>query len=249
MWKIFTVYNFYIVIWQSLWYNLFMDINKYLSLIDGQYFTEFKKFEKLLLEHNKICNLTSICDEKGVRYKHFLDSIAGESLFSYGAKVIEIGSGGGFPSIPLKIIRRDLNFDLVESTGKKCAFLEGVVDKMGFDGVQVRNIRAEDGANDANLREKFDFACARAVARLNVLCEYCLPFVKTGGKFIAYKGGAEEIDEAQNAIKVLGGRLESVTEYQLPENYGKRALIVIKKIKHTPLQYPRGLGRERKFPL
>ena len=91
-----------------------MDINKYLSLIDGQYFTEFKKFEKLLLEHNKICNLTSICDEKGVRYKHFLDSIAGESLFSCGAKVIEIGSGGGFPSIPLKIIRRDLNFDLVE---------------------------------------------------------------------------------------------------------------------------------------
>ena len=226
-----------------------MDLEKYTNYIKNICSDKFLAFRQMLCDYNEKCNLTTILDEKGVFYKHFLDSCAGESLFPENAEVIEIGSGGGFPSIPLKIIRRDLNFDLVESTGKKCAFLEGVVDKMGFDGVQVRNIRAEDGANDANLREKFDFACARAVARLNVLCEYCLPFVKTGGKFIAYKGGAEEIDEAQNAIKVLGGRLESVTEYQLPENYGKRALIVIEKIKHTPLQYPRGLGRERKFPL
>ena len=227
-----------------------MDLNNYLQLILNEYSDKFEAFKSLLLEHNKICNLTSITDEKGVLYKHFLDSIAGESFFPRRAHTVEIGSGGGFPSIPLKIIRSDLSFDLIESTGKKCNFLRDVVDKLSLDCVEVRNIRAEDGARDKILREKFDVVCARAGARLNVLCEYCIPYIKVGGKFIAYKGdAAEELKEAGNALKVLGGEVEKVIDYELPEDSGKRTVICIRKVKPTPLKYPRGQGRERKNPL
>ena len=124
------------------------------------------------------------------------------------------------------------------------------MDSLSLNCVQVKNIRAEEGAHDKNLREKFDFAVARAVAQLNTLCEYCLPFVAVGGKFIAYKGDArEEIESAERAINVLGGKIEEVVEYSLPEDFGKRSLIVIKKIKPTPSAYPRGQGKERKQPL
>lgn len=233
-----------------MWYNRRMDLEKYLGFIENDFKDKFLLFKELLLNANKICNLTSISDEKGIIYKHFLDSIAGEFVFPKNANVVEIGSGGGFPSIPLKIVRDDLKFTLIESTGKKCAFLNSVVDKLKLDCVKVLNIRAEDGAHDKLLREKFDVACARAVARLNVLSEYCLPFVKVGGCFIAYKSdAAEEIREAGHALSVLGGEIEDVISYELPEDGGKRTLIKIRKIKKTPTQYPRGQGRERKNPL
>lgn len=227
-----------------------MDLDFYENLIKYEFSEKFEKFGEMLINYNKICNITSVSDEKGIFYKHFLDSAVGESLFSEGANVVEIGSGGGFPSIPLKIVRDDLSFTLVESTGKKCTFLNRVVDNLELKSVQVENIRAEDGARDKKMREKFDFACARAVARLNTLCEYCLPYVKVGGKFIAYKGVCDdEVKEAANAIKILGGEVEKILKYELPEGYGSRSLIVIKKIKNTPAAYPRGLGKERKNPL
>ncbi|MDE6869024.1 MAG: 16S rRNA (guanine(527)-N(7))-methyltransferase RsmG [Clostridia bacterium] len=227
-----------------------MDTASYAEIIKNKCSEKFGQFERLLLEYNKKCNLTSITDEKEVFIKHFLDSVLGESFFPQKAKVVEIGSGGGFPSIPLKIIRDDLSFTLIESTGKKCNFLNDAVEKIGLNCVQVLNIRAEDGAKDKNLREKFDVACARAVARLNVLCEYCLPFVRVGGSFIAYKGEAcDEIKEAENAVKVLGGKIEEVLSFDLPGNGGKRNIIKITKIKPTPPEYPRGQGRERKNPL
>lgn len=211
---------------------------------------KFENFNKILTEFNQKYNLTAISDQKEVYIKHFFDSIQPQKYFPAGAKVVEIGSGGGFPSVPLKIVRDDLSFTLIESTGKKCEYLKHVVDKLGFDCVQVLNIRAEDGGRDKNLREKFDISTARAVARLNTLCEYCLPFVKIGGRFIAYKGDAEEeIEEAQNAIKTLGGEIEKVEKYDLPEGFGKRTVIVIKKVKSTPEKYPRGRGLERKKPL
>lgn len=214
------------------------------------YKEQFGLFASLLSEYNKKYNLTSICDIKEVYIKHFLDSILPKDCFSDKASVIEIGSGGGFPSIPLKIVRKDLKFTLVESTGKKCEFLETAVDKLSLDCVQVLNIRAEDGAKDASLREKFDFAVARAVARLNTLCEYCLPYVKIGGKFLAYKGAfEEELEEALNALEILGGKVEKVYSYSLPEGCGERSVIVIKKVKKTPEKYPRGQGLERKKPL
>lgn len=224
-----------------------MDFEKYLQLIINK---RFNIFEQMLVEKNKICNLTAISDREGVIYKHFLDSAVGESYFPLNSEVVEIGSGGGFPSIPLKLIRDDLKFTLIESTGKKCAFLRDVVDNLSLNCVQVKNIRAEEGAHDENLREKFDISCARAVAQLNTLCEYCLPFVKVGGRFIAYKGeSGEELRQAENAVKLLGGELEEVVNYELPKNCGKRSLIIIRKIKSTPEKYPRGQGRERKYPL
>lgn len=218
------------------------------ELVEGNA-EKFTAFKNLLQEHNKMYNLTAICDDEGIYYKHFLDSLAGECFFERGAKVVEIGSGGGFPSIPLKIARDDLSFTLVESTGKKCTFLQTCVDNLELSRVNVLNIRAEDGAKNSSLREKFDICCARAVARLNTLVEYCLPYVKVGGKFIAYKGDCdEEIEEAQNAIKTLGGEIERIERYEL-ENCGKRTLIVIKKVCATPKLYPRGNGKERKSPL
>lgn len=215
-----------------------------------EYLSKFERFREILTEYNTKCNLTSIIDKKEVYIKHFADSIIPSELFPVNSVVIEIGSGGGFPSIPLKIVRPDLKFTLVESTGKKCTYLEETVNKLGLESVKVLNIRAEEGGRMPDLREKFDVAEARAVAALNTLCEYCMPFVKVGGLFIAYKGAAdEEIKESKNAIEVLGGAIEKVYSYELPENSGKRNIIVIKKIKKTPAQYPRGRGLERKRPL
>ena len=226
-----------------------MDINFYLEQINGQYFSKFEKMYEMLSERNKICNLTAICEKNDVFLKHFLDSVLGEKFFPFNSKVIEIGSGGGFPSLPLKIIRPDLAFNLVESTGKKCNYLQDVVDNFGFEDMNVLNMRAEDGARDVKLREKFDVSTARAVARLNTLCEYCMPYVKIGGRFVAYKGEAEEeLKEAQKAVKVLGGEVECVEKYELPGG-DKRTLIVIKKVKPTPEKYPRGNGQERKRPI
>ena len=235
----------------KLCYTFFMDYGNLSGYFSDSIFKEkFEIFADLLKEYNQKYNITSITDEKEVYIKHFLDSILPESCFFNGAKVVEIGSGGGFPSVPLKIVRGDLDFTLIESTGKKCEFLKTAVEKLGLDCVQVLNIRAEDGAHRENLREKFDVATARAVARLNTLCEYCLPFVKVGGSFIAYKGECvEELEESVGAVKTLGGKIEGVTSYELPENCGKRTVICIKKVSATPEKYPRGRGLERKKPL
>ncbi len=216
----------------------------------GEKREKLEEFRALLLEYNQRYNLTAILEEKDVTYKHFLDSAAGMDLFSTRAKVAEIGSGAGFPSMVLKILRPDLSFDLFESVGKKCEFLRVVAQKLEMENVHIYNIRAEDGARDIRFREKYDFVTARAVARMNTLCEYCMPFVKVGGKFIAYKSeNREEIDEAKNAYKVLGGKLIDAKEYSLPEGYGKRILAVVEKVSPTPNKYPRGQGKERKQPL
>ena len=143
-----------------------------------------------------------------------------------------------------------MSFTLIESTGKKCAFLNTVVDNLSLNGVKVLNIRAEDGGRMQNLREKFDVCTARAVAALNTLCEYCLPFVKVGGRFIAYKGDcADELEKSRGAIKILGGEIKRIENYELPCNGGKRTVVIIKKVGATPLKYPRGRGLERKKPL
>ncbi len=210
---------------------------------------KFEKFASLLLDFNERCNLTAITDRDGVYCKHFYDSIAPERFFPRGASVAEVGSGGGFPSIPLKIYRPDLKFTLIESTGKKCAFLKDAVEKLEIDNMRVVNARAEEMGKSSEFREKFDVAEARAVAALNSLCEYCMPLVKVGGLFIAYKGAAdEEIGAAQNAVRILGGAIENIEKYSLPDG-SRRTVVVIKKIKPTPPQYPRGRGLERKSPL
>lgn len=220
------------------------------NLLKGEKKDIFDAFKSLLLEYNAKYNLTSILEDEEIFYKHFLDSVAGECFFKENVKVAEIGSGAGFPSIPLKIIRPDLSFDLFESVGKKCEFLNVVVDKLSLKNVRVYNLRAEDCAKQSDFREKYDHVTARAVARMNTLSEYCLPFVKVGGTFIAYKGGNdEEIAEAENAYKILGGKCETVLKYALPYDFGERTLAIVKKIKSTPPRYPRGQGKERKQPL
>ena len=228
-----------------------MDIEKlFTEKIQGEYKEKFEAYRALILEYNQRYNLTTILEEKDMYYKHFLDSAAGADLFKKAGKVAEIGSGAGFPSIVVKILRDDLSFDLFESVGKKCEFLHAVVDKLDLKNMHIYNIRAEDAARDKNFREKYDHATARAVARMNTLSEYCLPFVKVGGSFIAYKSGdMEEITEAENAYKVLGAKCEQAIPYSLPENYGERILAVVKKVKPTPPKYPRGQGKERKSPL
>jgi 16S rRNA (guanine527-N7)-methyltransferase len=227
--------------------NTFENFNINITAIQQE---KLNLFKKLLIFYNNSFNITSIIEDKDIIIKHFFDSIAGESYFKKEAKVIEIGSGGGFPSIPLKIIREDLIFTLNEATGKKCQFLNTVIKELDLKNIEVINDRAEILAKNQVYREKYDVATARAVAKLNTLSEYCMPFVKTGGLFIAYKGeSAEEITEAQNAIKVLGGKLQQVYSYELLENYGKRNLIIIEKINNCDKKYPRGQGKERSKPL
>ncbi|MBD5636617.1 MAG: 16S rRNA (guanine(527)-N(7))-methyltransferase RsmG [Clostridia bacterium] len=226
-----------------------IDPAHYLNLINGEKKAVFEKYFALLTEYNARFNLTAITERADVFEKHFLDSVTGESLFPENASVLEVGSGAGFPSLPLKILRDDLSFTLVESTGKKCEFLKVAVKELALSNVVVLNERAETLARDSKYREKFDICCARAVARLNTLSEYCLPFVKIGGAFVAYKADAdEELREAENAIKKLGGKTACSFRYSLP-NHGVRTLIQIEKIKPTPALYPRGQGKERKNPL
>ena len=219
------------------------------SIEEGETGEKFRAFYALLSDYNQKVNVTRIVGEEDCKIKHFLDSLLGERYFPAGARVAEIGSGGGFPSVPLMIVRPDLRFTLIESVGKKCAFLREAAEKLGLDA-KVLNIRAEEGAKDPALREKFDVCCARAVARLNTLSEYCAPFVKTGGRFIAYKGKAdEEIAEAKHAFCVLGLRLIDAQKAELPCGEGERTIVVAEKIAKTPAAYPRGRGKERSAPL
>lgn len=204
-------------------------------------------FLNLLKEWNNKFNLTSIKEEKEIEIKHFEDCLNGAFLFPKNASVVEIGSGGGFPSIPLMIIREDLKFTLVESVGKKCEFLKFVIDKLSLNAV-VLNKRAED-VGKSELRESFDVVTARAVASLNTLCEYTLPLIKKGGLFIAYKSVNNEKLGARRAIEILGGKNKEEYKYSLSNNLGERVIFVIEKIKNTPPQYPRGNGKERSKPL
>ena len=220
---------------------------KYNIIIDDERLKKFEKYYELLVYYNSKFNLTAITEREEVIIKHFVDSAIGVDKLSTG-KLIDVGSGGGFPAIPIKIMRPDIEVTMLEATGKKCEFLKTVVKELNLEKTQVINIRAEDAAKNAVYRECFDFCTARAVARLNTLLEYCLPFVKVGGKFVAYKGDAEEeIKEAENAIKILGGKIKESYFYEL--DGAKRALITVEKVKNTPPKYPRGNGKERKSPL
>ncbi len=206
----------------------------------------FEKYYELLIKYNSMFNLTAITEKRDVYIKHFIDSVLGVDKLISG-KLIDIGSGGGFPALPIKIMRNDLSVTLLEATGKKCEFLNTVIKGLSLKGASVVNGRAETEAK-TNLRESFDICTARAVARLNVLSEYCLPFVKTGGVFVAYKGGIEEeLKEAERAIEILGGKIESVDYYSLED--AKRMIITVRKVKSTDKKYPRGNGKERKNPL
>lgn len=221
-----------------------------LSLSDEQY-ERLYKYAELLVEWNEKINLTAITDPRGITVKHFFDSIYPFTLFELpeNAHIIDVGTGAGFPSCPLKIYRDDIKITLLDSLNKRINFLGQVSESVGL-GADCIHGRAEELGRNPQYREKFDCATARAVANLTELCEYCLPFVKTGGVFAALKGsgGEEELQTAENAIKILGGKVEKKTEYELPGGDG-RTLIIIKKIRETPEKYPRNKGQMKKKPL
>lgn len=213
---------------------------------------QFDLYFKLLVEWNEKINLTAITDEQGVAVKHFTDCL---SFFNYidvpkGASVIDVGTGAGFPGIVLKIARPDIKLTLLDSLNKRLVFLQEVLDKTGTDAVLVHS-RAEDGAKKAEYREQYDFAVSRAVAQLNVLAEYCLGYVKNNGKFVALKGpnADEEIQNAKNALNILGGKLINKYSFDLPMDGGNRTILEIQKINSTPSKYPRNSGKIKASPL
>ncbi len=227
---------------------MFEIINENLVKLNQKQQQNLQIYKEELINYNKKVNLTSITEDVDFEIKHFFDSLKGEKYFKKGSKCIEIGSGGGFPSIPLMILREDLEFTLVESVNKKCVFLNDIIKKLDLNA-KVINVRCEELAKNPEFRESFDVVTARAVAKLNTLSEYCIPFLKNGGKFIAYKGEIDELIESLNAISVLGGKFIKKEEYSLPLEKGNRKIYIIEKIKETPIKYPRGNGKERSKPL
>lgn len=216
-----------------------------ITLTENQY-EQFQKYFELLVEWNEKMNLTAITDESGVALKHFADSL---SLLNFvdipqNSSLADVGTGAGFPGVVLKIARPDIKLTLIDSLNKRLVFLGEVCAQLGIDAELIHS-RAEDGARDEKLRESFDFTVSRAVARMNVLSEYCLPYVKVGGAFCAMKGAQanEEFKESLNAINTLGGKLENKYFFELPENGGERAIAVVRKVKNTPQKYPRQSGK------
>ncbi len=214
---------------------------------------QFFSYYQDLIETNKVMNLTAITDFSEVIHKHFVDSIhkVGDILPSYPQNVIDIGCGAGFPSIPLHILHPDWNMTLVDSLLKRLSFIDRIVAGFGWDNVKTVHSRAEDLAQDPYYRAFYDLAVARAVSRLSVLCEYCLPFVRKGGYFLAYKGASadQELEEARHAIKLLGGEVKDIIHFTLPQHSDERALILIQKTHATPDKYPRKAGLPAKSPL
>lgn len=213
----------------------------------------FCRYYDMLADWNEKMNLTAIIEPKEAALKHFMDSLLAydDNLFFDGTKVIDIGSGAGFPGLPLKIYNDKLNFVLLDSSLKRIGFLQAVIDELGLRNVVCLHARAEDAARDTRFRETFDVAVARAVAPLNVLVEYALPFVKLGGTFLALKGMRfeEEIDLAAAAVKELGGGSVTFRRIKLPYIDDVRAAVLVKKLAATKKKYPRKAGTPTKKPI
>ena len=240
---------------------MYNDMVKYLSEsnipdvdISDEKKEKLYKFYEILVEKNKVMNLTSITEIKEFTYKHFIDSIALEKIVkdlgSNNYNIADLGTGAGFPGIPLAIVYPNLNLTLIDSLNKRIKFIKETCEALDIKNVNAIHSRAEDIDRNKDYREKFDICVSRAVANLTSLSEYCLPLVKVGGSFISYKskGYEVEIAEAQKAIKVLGGEIGNIEKFELGE-YGERILLDIKKIKPTPNKYPRKAGLPTKEPI
>ena len=216
---------------------------------------QFATYYNKLIEFNKKVNLTRITDKNEVYLKHFFDSITPllefSDLFKGEKSLCDVGAGAGFPSLPIKILCPDLSITIVDSLGKRLKFLDELVSDLSLDKVTLVHSRAEDAGQNKNLREKFDLVTGRAVARMSVLSEYCLPLAKVDGYLVALKGpkAQDELADAKNAIEVLGGSVKEVKELMLPDTDDERTLIVVKKVKATPKKYPRQAGTPSRKPL
>lgn len=228
------------------------------TILTDDQIEQFKIYCNILNCYNEHTNIVSKADESTIVKKHFIDSLAACKLNSQiggnsPKKIIDIGAGGGFPGLPLIIVNTEWSLCSIDSVGKKTNFIKEVVKELDLSKrVDVINIRAEDFAAENGIKESFDIATARAVSELRVLAEYCMPFVKKDGYFIPYKGknATEEMNNASKALKILGGRVDQVFEYYLPdENDIRRNIILIKKVDNTPEKYPRKAGIPKKTPL
>ena len=213
----------------------------------------FNKYKELLKEWNTKINLTAITDDEEIDIKHFLDSLTPfvTGLFDGNKKVIDIGTGGGFPGLPLKIVNTNLNIVLLDSLNKRIKFLNEVIAALGLEKIEAIHGRAEELSIKPVYREQYDICISRAVASLDTLSEYCIPFVKVGGYFISMKGSDidKELNLSKNAIKLLGGQLIDKKLVKIPESDIVHSLIIIQKIRETPTKYPRGSGKPKKNPL
>lgn len=214
--------------------------------------SQLEIYYRLLVSRNEKINLTAITEPEDVAVKHFADSL---SMLAYvdvpkNSTVIDVGTGAGFPGVVLKIARPDIKLTLLDSLNKRLVFLQEVLDEINLSADLIHS-RAEDGGQNIGLRETYDFALSRAVARLNVLSEYCLPYVRLGGKFVAFKGkdADTELKDARKAVQTLGGRVTDVHRFSLPSDGGDRAIIEIEKIQPTPEKYPRNSAKIKSMPL
>lgn len=213
----------------------------------------YRIYYELLIEWNEKINLTAITQPEQVAVKHMIDSLSchNANVFFEGCSVIDVGTGAGFPGLPLKIFQENIQLTLLDSLNKRVKFLATVVETLQLNKVEAIHSRAEEGARQKVHREKYDVAVSRAVARLNVLCELCMPYLKVGGYFVALKGAqyVAEVDEAKRAVVILGGEIEKIVPVKLPGIDDVRAIIYVKKIKQTPVLYPRKAGTPEKDPL
>lgn len=227
-----------------------LDIN-----IDDNQINRFRTYYEMLIETNKVMNLTAITELDEVITKHFLDSIALSYIYpeikKAQFKIIDLGTGAGFPGIPLKIVYPHLEITLMDSLNKRVKFLQSVIDEIGLQKTEAIHGRAEEMAKKKEYRQQYDLCVSRAVANLATLNEYCLPFVKVGGKFISYKSAdiEDELKEGKKSIQILGGKLTEVKKLKLPDSDIGRSFVFIEKIKDTPKAYPRKAGTAGKDPL
>ena len=221
-----------------------------ISLNKEQY-DQFYAYMLLLIEWNEKMNLTAITEPKEIILKHFVDSLTIAKYIEEGKTIIDMGTGAGFPGIPLKIYRNDVKVVLADSLNKRIKFLNEVIEKLQLKNIETIHCRAEELGKNKEYREKFDYATSRAVANLSTLSEYLLPFVKLNGSGIFMKTMEidEELENAKKAIKILGGRIEKVDKFEIPESDLGRSIIIVKKEKQTPSKYPRKPGTPAKEPL
>lgn len=222
-----------------------------------QMLEQLQTYYEMMVEKNKVMNLTAVTEKDEVITKHFLDSLCFAKVYlpkrkeGFSPRIIDIGTGAGFPGIPLKIFFPEIQIVLLDSLQKRINFLQDVVSKLGLEGISCIHGRAEELSGKSEYREEFDYAVSRAVARLASLSELCIPFVKQGGQFLAYKseGATEEIEEAGEALSTLGCKKVDILSYTIPESDLPRKLVVATKTTATPAKYPRGGGKPMKQPI
>ena len=220
-------------------------------LLNEEQIEKFYKYMNLLIEWNKKINLTAIIEPKEIILKHFIDSLTINKYIKDNSKIADVGTGAGFPGIPLKIIRPDIQLVLVDSLNKRINFLNEVIEQLNLKNIETIHIRIEEFGQNTKYREKFDYSTARAVANLSTLSEYLLPIVKVGGQVICMKGSniQDEINQSKKALSILGGTLNNIEEFKLAETENTRNIILIDKIKNTPNKYPRKAGLPSKDPI